>query len=97
MHEHRSTPVHAHAGTASHESKWKKPASVWKMAQALTPRGRQANSNAQARAGGESAQNSVQLFAPLSEVPMMATTEPLFSHGRYNNRGSAHLNPFIEQ
>ena len=72
-------------------SRWSKPANAWKIAQALTPRARKQHTNA------NMGDNTVQFFTPLSGVPMTATTEPLFSHGSYNGRGSAHINPFIEQ
>ena len=75
-------------------SRWSKPAKVWKMAQALTPRTRNSKQHMNASPGD----TSVQLFTPLSGVPMTTTTESQFvSHGRNSSSGAPHLNPFIEQ
>lgn len=76
-------------GNAQAGAQWKKTANVWKMAKGFTNRNR-SSGNTTARDA------SVQLFTPLSGVPMAAATEPLYRNGSYN-RGSTHLNPFIEQ
>lgn len=74
------------------EARWKKTASAWRMTKALTPRNRAPSNPGTPPPAGQ----GVQLFAPLSGVPMEARTESLFKLGSYNNR-SMHNNPFLEQ
>jgi hypothetical protein len=88
------TPVQGDNAENTDGSRWGKTAGVWKMVHAMTPNGKDRGSKSPGQIPDDEA---VQLYTPLSGVPMQARVEPFMSMGSYNNRGSAHMNPFIEQ